>query len=116
MKKSRLKLALLSTKQSRRQWIVLEDYHYYHITVPAGFRTDLASVPRVFWSLVSPSEIAEAAVIHDFIYNKSLYSRKECDEILYDMCCSRMSKFRAYLIYLAVRIGGRKAYDKSRNN
>ena len=108
--KNRLKLALLSTKQSRRQWILLEDYRYYHITVPAGFRTDLASVPRIFWSLVSPSEIAEAAVIHDFIYSKSSHTRKECDEIIYDMCKTRIGKLRAYLVYLAVRIGGGKAY------
>ena len=109
--KNRLKLALLSTKQSRRQWIVLEKYCYYHITVPAGFRTDLASVPRVFWSLVSPSEIAEAAVVHDFIYKNSLYTRKECDTLLYDMTINRIGKFRSYLVYLAVRIGGRKAYE-----
>ena len=38
------------------------------ITVPAGFVTDLASVPRLFWGLVSPWDVAKAAVIHDYLY------------------------------------------------
>lgn len=37
------------------------------ITVPAGFSTDLASVPRLFWGLLPPTGIYErAATFHDF--------------------------------------------------
>lgn len=36
------------------------------ITIPAGFRTDLASVPRIFWALLPPNGVYEnAAVVHD---------------------------------------------------
>ena len=41
---------------------------YYQITVPEGFATDLASTPRIAWSLVAPWDIARAAIIHDYLY------------------------------------------------
>jgi hypothetical protein len=42
------------------QWDVL--------TVPAGFQTDLASVPRLFWALLPPQGAYErAAVLHDWL-------------------------------------------------
>ena len=37
--------------------------------VPAGFDTDLASVPRVLWWLIAPGgRHGRAAVCHDFLY------------------------------------------------
>lgn len=37
------------------------------ISIPAGTRTDLASVPRIFWSLMPPTGSYErAAVVHDW--------------------------------------------------
>lgn len=42
------------------------------ITIPDGARTDLASVPRLFWSLIPPTGAYEAAaVLHDHL----------CDEL-----------------------------------
>lgn len=38
------------------------------ITVPIGFETNLASVPRLFWNIMSPWDVARAAVVHDFLY------------------------------------------------
>ena len=38
------------------------------ITVPAGYITDLASVPRSIWTFISPFDVARAAVIHDMLY------------------------------------------------
>lgn len=37
------------------------------ITIPDGFETDLASVPRFFWAFLPPSGVYErSAVLHDF--------------------------------------------------
>lgn len=37
------------------------------IIIPDGFRTDLATVPRIFWAMLPPSGTYEkAAVLHDF--------------------------------------------------
>jgi hypothetical protein len=38
------------------------------ITVPKGFKTDLASVPRFGWIFVAPFDIARAGVVHDYLY------------------------------------------------
>jgi len=40
----------------------------YTVTAPIGFETNLASVPRLFWNIMSPWDIARSAVIHDFLY------------------------------------------------
>lgn len=40
------------------------------ITVPKGFETDMASVPRPLWNVISPFDTARAAVIHDYLYAK----------------------------------------------
>jgi hypothetical protein len=38
------------------------------ITIPAGFSTDLASVPRIFWPVISPTGAWErACVLHDHL-------------------------------------------------
>lgn len=40
------------------------------ITVAKGFETDMASVPRILWNVISPFDTARAAVIHDYLYAK----------------------------------------------
>ena len=40
------------------------------ITVPKGYITDLASVPRVCWTFIAPFDCARAAVVHDIMYEK----------------------------------------------
>ena len=46
------------------------------ITVPAGYITDLASVPRICWAFIAPFDVARAAVCHDIMYEK-LNARKK---------------------------------------
>ena len=44
---------------------------YLHITVPAGFITDFASVPWPFWSFIRPwGKWGKAAVLHDYLYQE----------------------------------------------
>ncbi len=39
------------------------------VNVPPAFRTDFASVPRPFWSLIAPwGRHGRAAIVHDFLY------------------------------------------------
>ena len=38
------------------------------ISCKKGMKTDLASVPRVVWSIISPWDVARAAVILDHLY------------------------------------------------
>ena len=48
------------------------------ITCTKGMRTDLASTPRIIWALISPWDVARAAIIHDHLYAKlRLYYKTE---------------------------------------
>ena len=47
------------------------------ITCRKGMQTDLASVPRICWTLISPWDVARAAIIHDHLYGAL---RGYCDE------------------------------------
>lgn len=39
--------------------------------VPEGFETDFASIPKPFWSIISPlGKHKKAAVLHDYLYSE----------------------------------------------
>ena len=42
----------------------------YIITIPKGYVTDMASVPRGIWAFIAPFDVARAAVVHDILYEK----------------------------------------------
>jgi hypothetical protein len=59
-----------------------EERKYQAVTAPRGFVTDLASIPRVFFSLLRPDgEYAYAAIIHDYLYWQQEFARAEADGI-----------------------------------
>jgi len=54
------------------------------VVVPAGFVTDLASIPHVFWSELKPGAgYAHAAIVLDFLYweQGAAIARADADEI-----------------------------------
>ena len=52
------------------------------IEVPAGFETDFASVPRLFWRVVPPwGRYSPAAVVHDYLYHTGKVSRLAADRL-----------------------------------
>lgn len=78
------------------------------IEVPAGYRTDFASIPRFFQRLFPAfGQYAEAAVIHDYCYDTKLVSRPVADAILWEaMGAKNVPAWKKAAIYLAVRVGG----------
>lgn len=41
------------------------------ITVPSGFFSDGASIPRIFWNIFSPyGPYLKAAILHDYLYSQ----------------------------------------------
>ncbi|HII0646390.1 TPA: DUF1353 domain-containing protein [Salmonella enterica subsp. enterica serovar Yopougon] len=102
-------------------WRVHEPFEFYLsddnsdvISVPAGFVTDLASVPRIFWTLLPPDgKYAKAAIIHDYLYDNALRTKKEADRIFLDgMTILGVPEWKRIVMYLAVRIFGRGNYSK----
>lgn len=85
------------------------------ITVPIGFETDFASVPRIGWIYALLGDIAhEPAVIHDWLYYSAISSRKDSDDILLEAMTSIHIGWRRYPIYWGVRLGGELAWNSHR--
>ena len=56
------------------------------IEVPAGFETDFASVPRLFWRVVPPwGRYSPAAVVHDYLYHTGKVSRLAADRVFLEL-------------------------------
>ena len=95
---------------------LLEELRWGGITVPAGFESDGASVPRFFWRLVFPpgdSQALRAAIIHDYIYRKQPegWGREEADRLFCDiLVADGVPKWRARLAYRGVRLFGERSW------
>lgn len=85
------------------------------VSVPRGFVTDFASVPRLFWSLVPPiGRYGFAALFHDYAYWQQTTDRKAADRLFRDtMTELKVSPFTCWLLYSSVRLFGGFAW---RNN
>jgi hypothetical protein len=101
------------------------------VTVPAGYITDLASVPRLAWAVIAPFDVARAAVIHDILYekingafkNKVIKTKTEreiyrsiADKIFkqgMQFAEPSVSKWKIWSAYNTVRVFGRWAINSS---
>lgn len=101
-------------------------------TVPVGFQTDGASVPRFLWMLYPPfgDDYSSAAVLHDYLYAKaeeytgkdwnealqrSQLSRKEADDLFREvMVIEGFRRTGRWMIYRSVRAGGWKSWRRYR--
>ncbi|HAP0136057.1 TPA: DUF1353 domain-containing protein [Escherichia coli] len=86
------------------------------IEVPAGYVTDLASVPRILWVVFPPhGRYAKAAIVHDWLYDNALRTKAEADRIFLDaMTVLGVPCWRRRLMYLAVRLFGKGNYRDTR--
>jgi hypothetical protein len=85
------------------------------VTVPAGFVTDLASVPAALWSVLPPAaRYSYPAIIHDYLYWFQPCTRAEADAVLHAaMEDMHVSSPKMLAIYDGVRIGGGVAWDNN---
>lgn len=85
------------------------------VTVPKGFVTDFASVPRPFWSLFRPDgNYAYAAVLHDYLYWEQPVKRSVADAIFRAaMEDLQVTDKAAGLLYEAVDKFGQASWDKN---
>lgn len=102
-------------------WSVEGDWHYRgardEYTVPHGFITDGASVPRFFWWLCPPMQpcYLAAAVLHDYLYSTKPVDRKVADLTFYRVMIEDGEQmWRAYVMYRAVRWFGWIAWRRKR--
>lgn len=103
---------------SKDAWKLHEAFRFVReketITVPAGYITDFASVPQIFWSIVPKSgEYDGAAVIHDYLYGlkggdiSPARSRAECDRIFLEgMTALKVPAWKRSVMWCAVHLYG----------
>jgi hypothetical protein len=105
-----------------REWVLVEDLEYsirnssVKISVPRGFVTDFASIPRPLWSILSPhGKYSRAAIIHDYLYWKQECTREQADNILLiAMEESGVCNAQRKEIYAGVRVGGKSAWESNK--
>lgn len=77
------------------------------ITVLAGTRTDLGSIPRLLWPLLPPHDpkASAAFVLHDVLCRDPEFSMFMADVIFLEaMRVLKVKRWRCYLMFLGVRL------------
>jgi len=85
------------------------------------FWSDLATIPRLLWWWYAPIEFRDEGVLHDWLYKEQKWNgkkitRKQADQILYDYVEQTHGKTTARNFYYGVRCGGRKPWNKYKND
>ena len=97
---------------------ILRGETFKYVYIPEGFKTDLASVPRIFWSIIPPfGRYTDASVLHDFLYRTQpdWCSKDRADEIFLNyMKKSGVPTWKRTVMYTAVRLFGKRSYEKSK--
>lgn len=136
-KKSFMQIALTPTRElegAPPPLVPFADWDYYYlkdklewhsdadpsirVTVPVGFVTDLASVPRVFWSLLPPTaRFSYPAIIHDYLYwlqMKPFDERAAADKVLKEaMEDLKVGSAQVFAVYNAVSLAGGHAWTSN---
>jgi hypothetical protein len=101
--------------------ILLADTTIYGVTIPAGYRTDGASVPRAFYNIIARfTDALPAALVHDLRYDppevdgvkRRVMTRAHADSEFYrNLRAGGVSRRRAWLAYSAVRAAGWRPWN-----
>lgn len=94
-------------------WYTLSGQDSPDVVVPAGFVSDLASIPDVFVRyLPRTGRYAYAAIVHDYLYWTQMKTKNEADKILEAaMKDSGVPAATVAVIMAGVGLGGKAAWD-----
>jgi hypothetical protein len=86
----------------------------YIVTARKGLKTDLTSIPRLFWTVFpKDGDYLEAAIIHDYLYTTQEHSRYISDRIFLNLMKQDGIDFLTRnSFYNAVRLFGWLCYYK----
>lgn len=98
----------------RLQSDIIENIDGYYVRVPTHYESDGFTTPWFLKPLqwyLNKQEYVKAAFIHDYILEQRLFGRKQADRIFYyALRHYRCSIVMAWLLWVAVRIGGMLGY------
>ena len=123
-----MKVEILSTdcteRLGNRLWVLTQPFVFFVddelFTVPQGFVTDGASVPRLLWPICSPvsGPFGHSALAHDFLYSVDGpdIGRLRADLVLYNMGRLRGAWIaEAQIVKSGVNLFGWMSYKKGRD-
>ena len=104
--------AIIRWDNKKELFVVHETFHVGEFfTIPRGFETDLASIPQWATPLVPKlGHHLQPAIVHDWMYITKLadVDKAFADKFFFDSMLTRgVRKTRAWLMYAAVRAGGK---------
>lgn len=92
-----------------------------NFTIPAGYKTDFASVPQFLWGIFPPHGLAAIpSLIHDYMYDNRIFADELGDEnarrladvlFLNNMRDCGVPRWQAYIYYHGVRIFAKSWWD-----
>lgn len=87
------------------------------VVVPAGFETDLASIPARYRQYFSVNGLhRRAAVLHDYLYHHRIGTRASADALFYEaMADLGVPYLERTVMWAAVRVGGWVAWRRTNN-
>lgn len=97
------------------EWSPAQGQQLPKVTVPIGFVTDFASIPRALWiALPRDGDYVWAAVVHDYLYWFQMTSRDVADDVLN----AAMKDFNIpttdrVAIYEGLHLGGGSAWEQN---
>ena len=109
---------LILERTGNLEFRLVFDAVLFGVKVPEGFRTNGASVPQPFWSILSPFTHAfEPANVHDFRYCfPGEIPRRQADrEFLRNMKTHGVFWLTRWIVFLAARVFGGFFFDSVRN-
>ncbi len=97
--------------------ILSKPFKYLNVEVEYGFYVNGNNVPRLFRWVTGKYAYLQASAIHDKLYDGYCrvfgYTRKSADKLYKDMIIGLgCNKFKANLIYLSIRLFGKKYFKK----
>ena len=107
-------------------WKLLDAFEYHVgqlgsgevISIPAGFKTDFQSIPRVLWSLFGHpvDEDAACGLGHDWLYqHPDGRKRRRCDQLYLEMLVVKKCPWwKRTGKYTGTRVGGWVGWNKYR--
>jgi len=89
-------------------WILIADYICDDGTIiPRGFVTDYASIPRPLWLFLSPTDLGDGPVEHDWKYRNGIGSRLQVDrDFMTKMTADNVPAWKRRGAYYGVRTFG----------
>ena len=100
-------------------YTVLDDLEFFdgvfRLIVPAGFRYDRASIPKILQRIVGKELLEYAAAVHDYLYRLG-YDKDVADRIFYLIARSngKIDRFRARMAWRFVQVGGWPSWLRSK--